>query len=442
MKKGARFILYACLLAGTMGSSANEMRSEASEGGEGKIPITITAGSTQVIYDGMMHSYNHYSTIGQLAAGDSLQVSVEGGARQVGDAGLNVITSARIVHTEGVVTSDVTSSSYVITLVQGKINITQEYLLLQANGGSKPYDGTVLTANLEQGTAYQIVGGGLVSGETIAQVQVLGSQTEVGESTSSIDLASIQIRDAGGADTTSNYQIDLLAGTLRVTEALNLAVTIPPEVIQPPEVNQPPVVIQPPVINQPQVINPADPIPELEQENQVQSEPTQDPAQEKPVSSDSDSGKKDSNQTQPNAGGSPAESETDADAETEQSGKAIGKLEEELQQPQTGKAKEEQQTKREGRVIPVVSKPVEEEHPDQKEQVLQTEQQEQEKAQTFNCLIHRILLFLLVVYTLYEAYRIVIRHIQLARNRQAFELQKAIDTRSVERDNSTMEMQC
>ena len=430
MKKGARFILYACLLAGTMGSSANEMRSEASEGGEGKIPITITAGSTQVIYDGMMHSYNHYSTIGQLAAGDSLQVSVEGGARQVGDAGLNVITSARIVHTEGVVTSDVTSSSYVITLVQGKINITQEYLLLQANGGSKPYDGTVLTANLEQGTAYQIVGGGLVSGETIAQVQVLGSQTEVGESTSSIDLASIQIRDAGGADTTSNYQIDLLAGTLRVTEALNLAVTIPPEVIQPPEVNQP------------QVINPADPIPELEQENQVQSEPTQDPAQEKSVSSDLNSGQMDSNQTQPNAGGSPAESETDAEAETEQSGKAIGKLEEELEQPQIEIAKEEQQTKREGVVIPVVSKPVEEENPDQKEQVLQTEQQEQEKAQTFNCLIHRILLFLLVVYTLYEAYRIVIRHIQLARKRQAFELQKAIDTRSVERDNSTMEMQC
>ncbi len=434
MKKGARFILYACLLAGTMGSSANEMRSEASEGGEGKIPITITAGSTQVIYDGMMHSYNHYSTIGQLAAGDSLQVSVEGGARQVGDAGLNVITSARIVHTEGVVTSDVTSSSYVITLVQGKINITQEYLLLQANGGSKPYDGTVLTANLEQGTAYQIVGGGLVSGETIAQVQVLGSQTEVGESSSSIDPASIQIRDAGGVDTTSNYRIDLLNGTLRVTEALNLAVTIPPEVIPPPEV------IQPPVINQPQVINPADPIPELEQENQVQSEPTQDPVQEKAVSSDSDSGKKDSNQIQPNAGESPVKAEIKA--ETEHSGKAIGKLEEELEQPQIEIAKEEQQTKREGVVIPVVSKPVEEEHPDQKEQVLQTEQQEQEKAQTFNCLIHRILLFLLVVYTLYEAYRIVIRHMQLARNRQAFELQKAIDTKSVERDNSTMEMQC
>lgn len=424
MKKGARFILYACLLAGTMGSSANEMRVEASEGGEGKIPITITAGSTQVIYDGMMHSYNHYSTLGQLAAGDSVQVSVEGGARQVGDAGLNVITSAKIIHTEESVTSDVTSSSYVITLVQGKISITQEYLLLQANSGSKPYDGTALSAKLEQGIAYQIVGGGLVSGETIAQVQVLGSQTEVGESSSSIDPASIQIRDAGGADTTSNYRIDLLDGTLHVTEALNLAVTIPPEVIPPP------------LINQPQVVNPAEPIQELEQENLVQPEPTPNPGQEKSVSTDLDSGKKDSNQTQPNADESPVKTEA------EQSGKAIGKLEEELEQPQTEIAKEEQQTKREGVVIPVVSKPVEEENPDRKEQILQTEQQEQNKAQTWNCLLHRILLFLLVVYTLYEAYRIVIRHIQLARNRQAFELQKAIDTRSVERDNSTMEMQC
>ncbi len=93
MKKRVGFFLCACILAvGAAGSSSNTITVRSSgvdgdtvSGGEAKIAITVTAGSTSLLYDGQLHDYHQYIMNNQLAIGDTILVTVEGQAKNIGD---------------------------------------------------------------------------------------------------------------------------------------------------------------------------------------------------------------------------------------------------------------------------------------------------------------------------------------------------------------------
>jgi len=83
-------------------------------------------------------------------------------------------------------------------------------LTVTAESDSKVYDGTPLTNNNASAT-------GILSGHTMSQVTVTGSQTLVGSS-SNVASAAV-ILDGANNDVTANYNITYVDGTLTITQA-------------------------------------------------------------------------------------------------------------------------------------------------------------------------------------------------------------------------------
>lgn len=102
------------------------------------------------------------------------------------------------------------SERYYIMKISGEMNIQHAPLSVKAGDASKIYDGTALTND-----TYTVESGSLIEGHSIAECVISGSQTEVGRSDNTIE--SIKIVDEDGNDVTSNYQIELLTGKLKVT---------------------------------------------------------------------------------------------------------------------------------------------------------------------------------------------------------------------------------
>lgn len=98
-----------------------------------------------------------------------------------------------------------------INTVDGTLEIAQREITVAANGGSKPYDGTPLTA---QEKGYTISSGTLAAGQT-ADVALTGDRTLVG--TADAVVSSVAVKDATGADVTKNYKVTPQNGTLTVT---------------------------------------------------------------------------------------------------------------------------------------------------------------------------------------------------------------------------------
>jgi len=228
LQKRMGLLVCACMMTlGVSGEGIGMIAAKAAQIGE-KIPINVTAGSMEHVYNGQPHSHPYFEMNSLLASGDRIEVSVKGEATYVGDAGVNRIDGVTIWHGDAGGETDVTDQ-YDISLVDGKITIQPSYLLIRANGNTAVYNGNALLPELTGGLTYQIVDGGLIPNDRIVQLTVNGSQTELGESLSIVDLGTLLIQNELGLNTTGNYLVLTEPGRLIVTKPAVPQETVPQE---------------------------------------------------------------------------------------------------------------------------------------------------------------------------------------------------------------------
>ncbi|MBQ7379886.1 MAG: hypothetical protein IJW70_09470 [Clostridia bacterium] len=143
---------------------------------------------------------------GSLQEGHVLaHVEVSGSRIEVGQS-VSTITEVRIEDADG---KDVTAQ-YNIVLQDGVIEVRSPSLIVSASSAKKVYDGEALTdprftyvfKNTDLGSFYTVT------------ATVSGSQTEVGQSANRV--TDVCVTDIFGNDVTSNFQIHVNTGTLKV----------------------------------------------------------------------------------------------------------------------------------------------------------------------------------------------------------------------------------
>ena len=167
--------------------------------------ITITANSASKIYDGTPLTNNGFTfTKDVLVEGDVLTAVVEGSATNVGDPGVNKVTS--YVVTRG--NKDVTGNYTFTDSVDGKLTINKRTVTLTSETASKEYDGTPLTK-----PEVAVTGDGFVAGE-VSDITATGSVTFVheGEVTNTITYTT------GEKFNADNYTITKNEGKLSITK--------------------------------------------------------------------------------------------------------------------------------------------------------------------------------------------------------------------------------
>ncbi|NLX75695.1 MAG: hypothetical protein GXZ13_07745, partial [Synergistaceae bacterium] len=166
-----------------------------------KAQLEVTANSASKVYDGQVLSDSGFSQTG-LKTGDSLEVVISGSITNVGSVE-NKVDSVKVMR-DGL---DV-SHEYVITKVDGTLEIFKRSLEITAGSASKIFDGSPLTDN-----SHQITVGSLATGQTIESILITGSQTAVG---TSANVASGAVIKEGTQDVSANYEITYLNGILKV----------------------------------------------------------------------------------------------------------------------------------------------------------------------------------------------------------------------------------
>lgn len=173
--------------------------------------LVIQAGSAEKEYDGSPLSCNEWSIAeGELRAGHSLSVTVEGELTAVGSAPNRAF--AQIVDAGG---NDVTKE-YALELRDGTLSVLGIRLVLRSASASMPYNGQTLTAS-----GWEFVSGRFLSGHRLGPVSVTGSITEVGQTPNTI---SATVLDGQGRDVSQNYALIYETGTLCI-QPIALTVT-------------------------------------------------------------------------------------------------------------------------------------------------------------------------------------------------------------------------
>ena len=173
--------------------------------------LTITAASDYKVYDGSALTNNGYTNTAP-ATGDSIEsVNVEGSQTVVGSSA-NIGSAAVIRNADG---EDVTES-YIISYVNGTLEVTKKAMIIAAGSATKIYDGTPLINDTYTDT-------GLVGGDSVGRVTIEGSQTNVG--TSANIASNAAIINAAGEDVTASYDITYVDGLLEVTATQALIIT-------------------------------------------------------------------------------------------------------------------------------------------------------------------------------------------------------------------------
>ena len=167
--------------------------------------ITITAKSASKIYDGTPLTDNDFTfTQGVLVEGDVLTAVVEGSATNVGDPGVNKVTSYVVMRGDVDVTGNYTFGNS----IDGKLTINKRTVTLTSETASKEYDGTPLTK-----PDVTVTGDGFVAGE-VTDVKATGSVTFVheGKVTNTITFTT------GEKFNADNYTITKNEGKLSITK--------------------------------------------------------------------------------------------------------------------------------------------------------------------------------------------------------------------------------
>ncbi|WP_419059225.1 InlB B-repeat-containing protein [Ellagibacter isourolithinifaciens] len=177
--------------------------------------ITVEANSTSATYDGESHSAAGLKTTEFVVGGKAYTVSglstEDPSAADAGTYTNNVTGTAKVTDAAG---SDVTSE-FAVEIKDGSLVIGPAEATIRPKDASKPYDGTPLVAS-------EFEAAGFVGGDGVAGVTYGGSQTDAGESGSTIAAY-----EAAGSTKLANYKITLGEGRLEVTaNAEKVVVTI------------------------------------------------------------------------------------------------------------------------------------------------------------------------------------------------------------------------
>lgn len=177
--------------------------------------ITVEANSTSATYDGESHSAAGLKTTEFVVGGKAYTVSglstEDPSAADAGTYTNNVTGTAKVSDAAG---NDVTSE-FAVEIKDGSLVIGPAEATIRPKDASKPYDGTPLVAS-------EFEAAGFVGGDGVAGVTYGGSQTDAGESGSTIAAY-----EAAGSTKLANYKITLGEGRLEVTaNAERVVVTI------------------------------------------------------------------------------------------------------------------------------------------------------------------------------------------------------------------------
>ena len=177
--------------------------------------ITVEANSTSATYDGESHSAAGLKTTEFVVGGKAYTVSglstEDPSAADAGTYTNNVTGTAKVTDAAG---SDATSE-FAVEIKDGSLVIGPAEATIRPKDASKPYDGTPLVAS-------EFEAAGFVGGDGVAGVTYGGSQTDAGESGSTIAAY-----EAAGSTKLANYKITLGEGRLEVTaNAEKVVVTI------------------------------------------------------------------------------------------------------------------------------------------------------------------------------------------------------------------------
>lgn len=177
--------------------------------------ITVEANSTSATYDGGTHSAAGLKTTEFVVGGKAYTVSglstEDPSAADAGTYTNNVTGTAKVSDAAG---NDVTSE-FAVEIKDGSLVIDPAEATIRPKDASKPYDGTPLVAS-------EFEAAGFVGGDGVAGVTYGGSQTDAGESGSTIAAY-----EAAGSTKLANYRITLGEGRLEVTaNAEKVVVTI------------------------------------------------------------------------------------------------------------------------------------------------------------------------------------------------------------------------
>lgn len=177
--------------------------------------ITVEANSTSATYDGGTHSAAGLKTTEFVVGGKAYTVSglstEDPSAADAGTYTNNVTGTAKVSDAAG---NDVTSE-FAVEIKDGSLVIDPAEATIRPKDASKPYDGAPLVAS-------EFEAAGFVGGDGVAGVTYGGSQTDAGESGSTIAAY-----EAAGSTKLANYKITLGEGRLEVTaNAERVVVTI------------------------------------------------------------------------------------------------------------------------------------------------------------------------------------------------------------------------
>ena len=168
-------------------------------------PLTITAGSDTIVYNGMWLRNKTY-THSALATGDSLWSVTIKDSVLYGESP-NVPRDAVIKNGAG----DTVTNSYNINYVNGNLKIKQKKLTITAGSASKVYDGTVLTC-------YTFTDTGLVRNDYISSVTMESNLTWADTIDNDISTPCIKNPDINDTIVTNCYEIKYVKGKLMVAK--------------------------------------------------------------------------------------------------------------------------------------------------------------------------------------------------------------------------------
>ncbi len=180
--------------------------------------IAVTTADNTWVYDGTFHSDDGYEVTSEIKIAQNQEASVSS-CPEIKFVGSEENALALTIRDS--LGADVTGN-YAITYTYGEIKIDKRPVTLTARSDSRVYDGTELTCGEVTATAGEYKGVTLSSpyadGEVLASVSMTAGSSiiDVGSVDNVIDKSTVSIK-SGETDTTENYDITIVSGTLTVT---------------------------------------------------------------------------------------------------------------------------------------------------------------------------------------------------------------------------------
>ena len=176
--------------------------------------ITLTAASASKIYDGRALTRDSFKIIsGELVKGHKLTAGVSGSQTEIGSSA-NVVIKTSIKITDG--SGNDVAKNYNVTTAAGTLTVSRDPvtpITLSVGDASKIYDGKpfrFLSSDVK------VTSGSLPSGYRIEATFNPEAPTDAGRY--EVTIKNVTIRNASGADVTSQFNISRAKGTLTITE--------------------------------------------------------------------------------------------------------------------------------------------------------------------------------------------------------------------------------